>query len=153
MACRAPSPSCAAGVAAADPAFTSTHAVTGLAALNADGTAVIDDVSCFSNGNCGAIGTYTDSSRHIQGFVANEVAGTWGSAEPIPGLAALNAGDTVSNFVSISCTAGERVHGRRLYTDSNQLTGVPGRRGPGAVELGDRDCRAAGRCPWGFPRR
>lgn len=111
----------AAGVAAADPAFTSTHAVTGLATLNADGTAVVDDVSCFSNGNCGAIGTYTDSSRHIQGFVANEVAGTWGSAEPIPGLAALNAGDTVSDYVSISCTAANACTAGGSYTDSSQL--------------------------------
>ena len=78
-------------------------------------------MSCFSNGNCGAIGTYTDSSRHIQGFVANEVAGTWGSAEPIPGLAALNAGDTVSDYVSISCTAANACTAGGSYTDSSQL--------------------------------
>ena len=44
-------------------------------------------MSCFSNGNCGLIGTYTDSLRHIQGFVANEVDRDVGQrrADPGPG--------------------------------------------------------------------
>src|SRR5579872_4891599 len=84
-------------VAGADPSFTDAHPVTGLAALNADGTATIDDISCSSNGNCGAIGTYLDSTKGTQGFVVNEVNDVWGTAIEIPGLGALNAGGTVSD--------------------------------------------------------
>ncbi len=109
------------GVAAADPAFTNAHRVTGLAALNVDGTANIDDVSCSSNGSCAAVGTYIDGSAHVQGFVANETNGVWGAAIPIPGLADLNAGGAVRDNVVISCTAvGECEAGGR-YTDTNQV--------------------------------
>ncbi len=111
----------AGGVAGADPAFTSAHPVNGLATLNADGTAVVDDVSCSSNGNCGVVGTYTDSTRHVQGFVANEIAGVWGSAQPIPGLNALNAGGSVSDYIFISCTAATACTVGGLYTDAGAV--------------------------------
>jgi hypothetical protein len=43
----------------------------GSAALNA-GSAGIDVLSCASAGNCGAGGSYQDSSGHTQVFVAGE---------------------------------------------------------------------------------
>lgn len=41
----------------------------GLAALNKDGFAQVNLVSCTSTGRCVAGGDYTGSSRHHQGFV------------------------------------------------------------------------------------
>ncbi len=108
-----------AGLASADPAFTDAHAVNGLATLNADGTATIDDMSCSSNGNCGAIGTYLDSSRLTQGFVVNETSGVWGTAQPIPGLSGLNAGGAVGDLLFISCPASGDCGAGGYYTDAS----------------------------------
>ena len=66
--------------------------VPGLAALNAGNTASFNSVSCASAGNCAAGGYYTDSAGHEQGFVVDEVKGSWGMAQEVPGLAALNVG-------------------------------------------------------------
>ena len=67
--------------------------VPGLAALNA-GSAEVDEVSCASAGNCAAIGSYTDRQHHSQGFVADEQNGRWSKAIEVPGLAALNKGES-----------------------------------------------------------
>jgi hypothetical protein len=107
------------GVAGADPTFANAHTVNGLGTLNVDGTANIDDLSCSSNGNCGAIGTYTDSKRLVQGFVVNETADVWGTAIPIPGLLALNGGGNVSDFSSISCTGTGECSATGDYLDSS----------------------------------
>ena len=85
--------------------------VPGIAALNQDGHAVINSVSCASAGNCSAGGVYTDISRHQQVFVVSQTNGTWGTAEEVPGTASLNtAGNAVINSVSGSsvghCSAG-----------------------------------------------
>ncbi len=57
-------------------------------------------MSCASAGNCAAGGDY--NHRGLQGFVAVERNGRWGTAIEVPGLAALNTGGgaTVS---SVSC--------------------------------------------------
>jgi hypothetical protein len=41
-------------------------------------------LSCPSEGNCTAVGQYTDSAGHEQGFLLNETAGTWGTAVEAP---------------------------------------------------------------------
>jgi len=75
--------------------------VPGIAALN-KGAAEIDSVSCGSEGNCSAGGSYTDGAGHSQAFVVNESKGTWGKAQEIPGSGALNpTGDVGVN--SLSC--------------------------------------------------
>ena len=76
--------------------------VPGLAALNAGGSASIYTVSCASAGNCGAGGFYRDRSGHAQAFVVTETNGTWGTAEQVPGIAALNTGGSAA-VESISC--------------------------------------------------
>jgi hypothetical protein len=63
----------------------------GIAALNTGGGAQTDMMYCASPGNCVTGGYYTDSSRDLQAFVADETDGTWGSAQEVPGTAALNA--------------------------------------------------------------
>src|ERR1700719_2829494 len=109
------------GVAAADSSFSGAHRITGLAALNVDGTANVDDISCSSNGNCGAVGTYIDGSAHVQGFVVNETNGAWGAAIPIPGLADLNGGGAVRDNIVISCTAPGECEAGGRYTDATQV--------------------------------
>src|SRR5262245_59263383 len=47
--------------------------VPGTAALNRDGLAEVDSVSCGSAGNCVAGGSYYDGSGVVQAFVASEV--------------------------------------------------------------------------------
>jgi hypothetical protein len=44
--------------------------VPGTGGLNAGGSAQIDSISCSAPGDCGAGGSYTDASGHVQAFVA-----------------------------------------------------------------------------------
>jgi hypothetical protein len=77
--------------------------VPGLAALNTAGDADLSSVSCPSPGNCTAGGFYSSTSSAEQGFVVDETGGTWGQAQEVPGLAALNAGK--AEVVSVSCAS------------------------------------------------
>ena len=79
--------------------------------LNAGGDAVINSVSCSSDGNCAAGGYYEDSSGRTQAFVVDEVGGAWGTPNEVAG--SLNAGGNAwVNSVSCSsdrnCAAGGR---------------------------------------------
>ena len=64
--------------------------------------AVTDSVSCGAPGDCSATGSYTDASGAQQAFVADQSAGTWGSAEEVPGTATLNGGGQAV-AQSVSC--------------------------------------------------
>ncbi len=91
--------------------------VPGLAALNSGGLAAITSVSCASAGNCSA-GGYYKASRSQQGFVISEQNGTWGTANGVPGLTALNAGHSARVW-SVSCgPAGDCAAGGS-YVDSH----------------------------------
>jgi cytochrome c551/c552 len=80
--------------------------IPGTAALNAGGGADVGSVSCATAGNCSVGGNYRDSTHRVQAFVINEVNGTWGKAQEIPGTAALNQGGS-AEVISMSCaTAG-----------------------------------------------
>jgi hypothetical protein len=79
--------------------------------LNGGGGAAVDSLSCASPGNCGAGGSYTDSSGQAQAFVVAQTSGRWGTAEEVPGTAALNQGrfaevSSVSCASAVSCAAG-----------------------------------------------
>ena len=78
-------------------------AVPGLAALNTGNDALVNSVSCSSNGNCSIGGYYTDGSGY-QGFAASQTNGTWNAAIPVPGLAALNTGNFAA-VESVSCSS------------------------------------------------
>jgi hypothetical protein len=79
-------------------AWGSAEPVPGLARLTKTGDDQINSVSCTSAGTCTAAGIYDEQSTLEQGlvyelaFVVTERHGTWGSAEPVPGLAALYTG-------------------------------------------------------------
>jgi hypothetical protein len=87
-----------------DGTWANAEEVPGTAALNAGGAAYADSVSCSAAGNCGVDGSYTDSNGDVQAFVVNEQDGIWGTAEEIPGTAALNAGGN-AQADSVSCTS------------------------------------------------
>jgi hypothetical protein len=66
--------------------------------------AVVSSVSCASDGNCSAIGTYADTSGDFQGLLLTETGGTWA-----PGTEAsppANAGaDPAVALASVSCAS------------------------------------------------
>jgi len=94
-------------------------AVPGIAALNQGSPgASIGALSCAAVGDCSAGGFYSDRSSHRQAFVVNETGGTWGTAEEVPGTAALNAGGGASVGV-ISCAPRGLCRAGGGYTDVN----------------------------------
>jgi len=93
--------------------------IPGTASLNVGGDALLFQVSCSGVGNCGSVGTYTDSSGHTQAFVANESNGVWGNAMEIPGWAALNVGGKAGTLFSIACTAPGSCGVGGSYTDGS----------------------------------
>jgi hypothetical protein len=136
--------------------------VPGTAALNLGG-ATIESVSCASAGNCSAGGLYTDGLSHGQAFVVSQVNGVWGTAEQVPGTAALNAGGQAS-VPSVSCASPGDCTAGGWYTDSsgsqqafavNQVNGVwdtaeqvPGTAAldGGQGEIRSVSCASAGNC-------
>jgi hypothetical protein len=79
--------------------------VPGLAALNVEGNANVNSVSCTSAGNCAVGGYYKDGLGHLQAFVDSERSDTWRFAFEVPGLAALNTGGQ-AGVSSVACSSG-----------------------------------------------
>ena len=82
------------------------HSVPRVAGL---ANTTVNSVSCASPGNCAAGGaddTFNTSDGSVLGhaFVMDETGGSWGSAEQVPGMSWLNAGDDAS-VGSVSCPA------------------------------------------------
>jgi hypothetical protein len=74
--------------------------VPGLATLNGDGSgANVSSVSCASPGNCSAGGVFFGGPA----FLVDETHGTWGNAEPVPGLTTL--GPRAVSLESVSCAS------------------------------------------------
>lgn len=82
------------------------------------------DLSCPSVGNCSAAGSYV-AHGGTNVFVVSETGGTWGKAEEVPGIAALNLGkDAEAYAVSCgsagNCSAGGEYASRKNYTQYTQ---------------------------------
>jgi hypothetical protein len=75
------------------------RAVTGLRGEGAR----LSSVSCAAPGDCTAGGYYGVPNKE-RSFVVTQTNGTWGTAEQVPGTAALNAGG-VARVESVSCAA------------------------------------------------
>ena len=86
-----------------DGTWGTAEAIPGLATLSVGGGATVWQVSCAA-ANCAAVGDYGTGGTHQGGFVVDETDGTWGTAEAIPGLLALNKGGTAF-ATSVSCAA------------------------------------------------
>lgn len=96
--------------------WQSAVAIPGLAALNAGGSAQLKGVSCPSDGNCSAVGSFFDGSGY-QGFVVDRVGGVWQSAVTIPGLAALNVSNDAM-AMNVSCSSVGNCSAAGYYVDS-----------------------------------
>ena len=92
---------CSAGPAGADIAWRTQSEIAG--SLNTGGNAVINSVSCSSDGNCAAGGYYKDSSGNPQALVVSEVAGVWGTPSEVGDDAEI---DSVSCSSARNCAAG-----------------------------------------------
>jgi MBG domain-containing protein len=93
--------------------------VPGTAALNSNGYATVNSVSCGAVGDCAAGGYYYDDSG-THAFVASETSGSWGDAVEVPGIAALEDGG-YSSLNSVSCgAAGDCAVGGYYSGDSGQ---------------------------------
>jgi hypothetical protein len=106
-------------LASADPSgsWGSAQPVPGIAALNKGDFAQVLSVSCASEGNCSAGGTYKRSGA-TQAFVVSEVDGTWGTAIEVPGTAVLNTGGH-SQITSLSCASAGNCAGGGYYVNSS----------------------------------
>jgi hypothetical protein len=133
--------------------------VPGTGALNTGGNADINSVSCASAGNCGAGGSYDDASG-LWPFVASQTAGKWGTAEKVPGIATLGAGQTqaVSCATAGNCSAGgtyEAVSGTQVFVVSQtagkwgtaeEVPGIAALNAGGNAALNGLSCATAGNC-------
>jgi len=91
--------------------------VPGLGALNKGMIAEVLSVSCASAGNCATGGDYIDSTgQHVQGFVAVERDGRWGTAIEVPGLGALNKGGA-AEVTTVSCASAGNCAAGGYYAD------------------------------------
>jgi LPXTG-motif cell wall-anchored protein len=84
--------------------------VPGIAGVNTGGDSAIQEVSCGSEGNCAAVGYYSDADGY-QAFVVSQVDGVWQSFVNVPGIAGVNTGgdaglQTVSCASADNCSAG-----------------------------------------------
>jgi hypothetical protein len=94
--------------------------VPGSAALNKGGQAIVNSISCASAGNCSAGGQYKATPTEVSGlraFVVNEVNGTWGTAQKVPGMAALN-GNKQATLFAVSCGAAGNCSAGGSYRDA-----------------------------------
>jgi hypothetical protein len=140
--------------------------VPGLGALTVFGPfggSYVTSVSCAAAGACAAVGTYTDAQGAIQDFVVDESGGTWGTAEEVPGLGALNVGGRAL-IQSVSCGAVGDCAAAGAYWSStvpgswqglvvDELNGtwgtatvVPGPPGAVTASLSQVSCAAADDC-------
>jgi hypothetical protein len=148
-------------------AWGQAEEIPGTATLNAGGGADVGSVSCASAGNCTVGGNYEDSSHHYQAFVISEVNGTWGTAEEVPGTAALNIGGnaevkSVSCASAGNCSAGGNYaptafHGQPFVVSEVNGTWGTAEAVPGiaalstypAGQVGSVSCASAGNCSAG----
>ena len=112
-----------AGVAMAGTTITEVEAaLPANAAANPD--VILGSLSCSSAGNCTAVGTYDDSSRHQQGLLLTETSGTWAAgveaAQP-----ANPAGYPGPGFSSLSCASAGNCTAVGFYEDGSGTDANP----------------------------
>jgi hypothetical protein len=90
--------------------------VPGMAGLGPFG-ARVDSVSCPTPGNCTAGGVYGDTAPTRQAYVVDEHNGVWGTAQEVPGTAALNV--SYADVRSISCASAGNCVAGGFYTADN----------------------------------
>ncbi len=77
-------------------------------------------LSCASAGNCTAVGDYTDSAGHSQGFLLSETSGMWGTG--VEASAPANAASNPEvDLQSVSCPSAGECSAIGEYTDSSEI--------------------------------
>jgi Kelch motif protein/galactose oxidase-like protein len=80
----------------------------------------LTSVSCFSLGNCAAVGSYIDTSNHQQGLLLTDSGGAWSAVKAV--LPAGAATDPAVDMSSVSCSdAGNCVAAGSYFDSSNHL--------------------------------
>jgi hypothetical protein len=97
-------------------AWKAPMALPGGQALNQGVEAEVTLLSCSSPGNCAAAGFYTNAPNSTLPFVDSQVAGTWGTAINVPGLAAQNA----PNLGSLACGRASDCAGGGSFATASQ---------------------------------
>jgi len=92
--------------------------IPGIAALDRGQGSGVSELSCTSAGNCSAVGDYSTPATGLHAFVADETNGTWGKAEDVPGIAALNQGKNASTD-SVSCASAGNCSAGGSYEDGS----------------------------------
>jgi len=101
-------------------AWSSAQQVPGLAALDTRHASHVESVACPSAGNCVVTGRFRGQAG-FGVYVASERNGVWGKAQAMPGLAALNTGDS-AGVTQVSCSsAGNCATGGWYATIKNKL--------------------------------
>jgi hypothetical protein len=70
--------------------------------LNKSRRGLIIAISCGAPGDCVAVGTYLDAHTVSHAFEAEETGGSWGPAQPLPGMDQLTTGSSAPDSVSCS---------------------------------------------------
>jgi hypothetical protein len=66
---------------------------------------LLNDVSCWSAGNCLAVGAYTDGSGNTQGLIETETDGTWNTGVKAPVGVDATTPDPGETLLKVSCSA------------------------------------------------
>jgi hypothetical protein len=130
-----------------------------------DRSVVVNAVSCPSAGNCGAVGSYVDSSGNAEGLLLNQTSGAWatGVQAVLPADASSSPGAKGVAVSSVSCPSAGNCTAVGIYTDSDGIrqgllltetagawaTGVKADLPAGAVgvfSLNSVSCPSAGNC-------
>ena len=145
--------------------------VPGLSSLNLGQRAIVYTISCSSNGNCAAAGSYSEAKKPNEAsFVVDEVNGVWGTAVPIttPPSTSTNSFSSI-RFISCPSDGNCSAVGEFSYTSRNsnwdqsfvvdetdgvwksavQVPGLQSLAKYGGVELSSIDCGAPGSCSTG----
>ena len=123
----------------------------------------LNSVSCYSVGNCVAVGDYRISTIQTESFYAVETSGAWARGLELPVPADASTSPALTSFQSVSCVVGGTCHlvgeyltsGNQVHTvidtyASGAISGSPQEVSPigtnVGIELGSISCTTATSC-------
>jgi hypothetical protein len=98
--------------------WTDAQQLSNSATLNTGDNATIESVSCSTGGDCAAGGSYSTSPGFTEALVATGSGGDWGDAEAVPGIIAMNVGESSVDSVSCAPSGGGCSAGGSYVNDS-----------------------------------
>jgi hypothetical protein len=99
--------------------WSADEAVLPANAATTDQRAGINRLSCPSAGNCGAVGSYTDSSGNSEGLLLTETSGTWATGEMASLPENAKTPDASPGLGSVSCPSAGSCGAGGYYTDDS----------------------------------